>query len=67
MSAGLAGRAGAVVLSLLLLLLAGDDDDAPVKLDAPPVVLPAPALSHGLGGLALLAVDMSLYPPSGYV
>jgi hypothetical protein len=63
MSAGRAGRAGALLLSLLMLLLlfvvlggsveTGDEDRA-AALDAP-----APALSQGLGGLALFAVAIA--------
>lgn len=61
MSAGLAGKAGASLLDVevvLVVVVDGADEPVPVKADTPPavVVAPAPALSHGFGGLALLAV-----------
>lgn len=67
MSAGLAGKAGAddevLLLSLLLLMVAGVlPVEEPVKLDTVEDVeeaAPAPALSQGLGGLALLAVAIA--------
>lgn len=63
MSAGLAGKAGASLLDVevvLVVVVDGADEPVPVKADTPlvPAAAPAPALSHGLGGLALLAVAM---------
>lgn len=71
MSAGLAGKAGAddevlLLLSLLLLLMVAGvlPGEEPVKLDTLEEVeeaAPAPALSQGLGGLALLAVAIACF------
>lgn len=66
MSAGRAGRAGAAPSVLLVLLLDVGVLDEPVKAATPDAedeaeaAAPAPARSHGLGGAALLAVDMLL-------
>lgn len=66
MSAGRAGRAGAAPSVLLVLLLDVGVLDEPVKAATPDAedeaeaAAPAPARSHGLGGAALLAVDILL-------